>query len=62
MMPMMHVRLRRFIDSEDGATAVEYALLASIIAVAIVSSLKLVRTAVNGNLNSVSSGFQSVGQ
>lgn len=57
---MTHVRFRKFAADENGATAIEYALIAAIISVAIVGSLKLVRTALNSNLNSVVTGFQSV--
>lgn len=35
--------VQAFIDDEDGATAIEYGLIAALIAVAIVSSLKEVK-------------------
>ncbi len=57
---MTHLRFRKFAADETGATAIEYALIAAIISVAIVSSLKLVRTALNSNLGSVVSGFNSI--
>ena len=50
--------LHRFVDDERGATAVEYALLASLIGVAIIGAtttlgqqIKAVFTAVTGRLN-----------
>jgi len=36
------VTLRRFIRNEDGATAIEYALIASLIAVAIITAVSTV--------------------
>lgn len=41
-------RVRNFLNDSDGATAIEYALIASLIAVAIVSAL----TALGGGLSS----------
>jgi pilus assembly protein Flp/PilA len=59
---VIHVRFRKFLDNEDGATAIEYALIASMIALAIIGSLKMVRTSLNSNLNSVVTGFETAGQ
>jgi pilus assembly protein Flp/PilA len=50
-----------FAKDESGATAIEYALIAAIISVAIVASLSNVGTALQGLFNSVVSGFQSAG-
>ncbi|NHZ62059.1 Flp family type IVb pilin [Massilia genomosp. 1] len=36
--------VQAFINDEDGATAIEYGLIAALIAVAIVTSLKSVKT------------------
>lgn len=52
----------KFAGDEEGATAVEYALLAAIIAVGIVSSLKMVGGTLQSNFNSVATGIQSVGK
>jgi pilus assembly protein Flp/PilA len=41
--------LTRFYKSEEGATAIEYGLIASLVAVAIVAAL----TALGGGLNTV---------
>ena len=50
--------LRRFIRDETGATAIEYGMIAALVAVAIIVSLRLVGsklaakfTAISGNLN-----------
>jgi len=51
-----------FASDEEGATAIEYALLAAMIAVAIVASLTMVGSALQGDLNSVVTGFPSVGK
>ena len=41
--------IKRFIQEEDGVTAIEYALIAALIAVAIVATV----TALGGKLNTV---------
>jgi pilus assembly protein Flp/PilA len=46
---MMIGSLKNFVANETGATAIEYALLASIISIAVIMSL----TAVSGSLNNV---------
>ena len=50
--------LQRFIRDENGATAIEYGMIAALIAVAIIVSLRLVGsrlgakfTTISGNLN-----------
>jgi pilus assembly protein Flp/PilA len=50
-----------FAADDDGATSIEYALIAAIIALAIVSSLTLVRGSLQQDLNGVATGFQSAG-
>jgi pilus assembly protein Flp/PilA len=52
----------KFAADEEGATAIEYALLAATIAVGIVSSLTMVGSALQSDLNSVATGFQSLGK
>jgi pilus assembly protein Flp/PilA len=47
-------RLRR---AEDGATSIEYALIASLIAVVIVGSIILIGGSVTGMFTNVSAGF-----
>ena len=50
--------LQRFVRDENGATAIEYGMIASLIAIVIIASLRLVGsklsskfTAISGNLN-----------
>ena len=40
----MYVSLRAFKESEDGATAIEYGLIAALIAVAIITAVTLTGT------------------
>lgn len=51
--------VRRFLSAEDGATAIEYALIATLVSVAIAASLMQVRARLNENYTSVVTGFQS---
>jgi Flp pilus assembly pilin Flp len=46
-----------FLLSDDGVTSIEYALIASLIVAAIVSTLPLIGTAVAGMIRSVVDGF-----
>lgn len=45
--------LRQFVRDEEGATAVEYALIVALIAVAIILSLEGVRDALVGIFNTI---------
>jgi pilus assembly protein Flp/PilA len=58
---MTRSSLMTFAADDDGATSIEYALIAAIIALAIVSSLTLVRGSLQQDLNGVATGFQSAG-
>jgi pilus assembly protein Flp/PilA len=51
------VKLRRFLRNEDGATSIEYALLASGVAGVIVAVVTAMGTAIQGMYQSVSNGF-----
>jgi pilus assembly protein Flp/PilA len=44
----------RFVKDESGATAIEYGLIAAGIAIAIITAVKGVGTALNSTFNSVS--------
>jgi pilus assembly protein Flp/PilA len=44
----MNSLLNRFVKDESGATAIEYGLLAALIAVAIVATLQLIGPKLNG--------------
>ncbi len=43
----------RFVDDETGATAIEYGLIAALIAVAIIGSIGLVGTKLKAKFNAV---------
>ena len=45
--------VKNFIRNEDGATAIEYALIASFIAVVIISAVQLVGTKVSGTFSTI---------
>jgi pilus assembly protein Flp/PilA len=51
----MQQYIRRFMGSEDGATAIEYGLIASLIAVAIIAAV----TAIGTNLSGVFTGVSN---
>jgi len=48
----------RFIVDESGATAIEYALIASLIAVAIIVSITVLGTQLQNTFNEVSSNLK----
>lgn len=47
--------LKRFLKNEDGATAIEYGLIAALIGVAIIAAVGLVGDGLNNTFNEVSS-------
>ena len=49
----MTKRLKRFIDDESGATAIEYALLAGIMTLAILISLGVIAGKLSNTFNEV---------
>ena len=49
--------LRRFLTSEDGPTAVEYAVLVGLIVVALITVISNLHSAVSGTFSSVSSAL-----
>jgi pilus assembly protein Flp/PilA len=51
-------KLRRFLRNEGGATAIEYALLASGVAGVIVAVVTAMGTSIQGMYQSVSDGFR----
>jgi pilus assembly protein Flp/PilA len=57
-MGMMRRKLTTFLKDESGATAIEYGLIASGIAVAIIAAVKGVGTNLKGTLGSVSSAVK----
>jgi pilus assembly protein Flp/PilA len=50
--------IRHFATDESGATVVEYAVLAGIIALGIIVSVGAIRDSLNGMLNNASSHLQ----
>jgi len=57
-MSMMRGKLTAFLKDESGATAIEYGLIASGIAVAIIAAVKGVGTNLKGTFGSVSSAVK----
>jgi pilus assembly protein Flp/PilA len=51
-------RITAFLANESGATAVEYALLASLIAIVIVTTVTAIGTKLNGVFNEVASNLK----
>ena len=50
--------LKNFVANESGATAIEYALIASLIAVAIIASLQAVTTKLNNVFSEVAGALK----
>lgn len=50
--------LKRFLKNEDGATAIEYGLIAALIGVAIITAVGLVGTELNNTFTNVSTALQ----
>lgn len=53
----MKVLIAKFLNDEQGATAIEYALIACIISVGIIASLKAISVNLDGRLTSVADGL-----
>ncbi len=51
----------KLFKNEDGATAIEYGLIAALIAVAIISAVTTVGTSLNNTFTNVSTGLDSAG-
>jgi pilus assembly protein Flp/PilA len=49
----MKTLIRRFIACESGATAIEYALIAAGIGIAIITAVNALGTAISGKFNSI---------
>jgi len=54
----MMTSVKRLVADESGATAIEYALIASLIAVAIIVSVTLLGTQLQNTFNEVSSNLK----
>jgi pilus assembly protein Flp/PilA len=57
-MSVMRAKLKSFLNDDSGATAIEYGLIASGIAVAIIAALKGVGSNLKGTFASVSSAVK----
>ena len=51
--------ITRFIKDEDGATAIEYGLIAALIAVVIIGALSTIGTNLNSSFNKVGTSLAS---
>ena len=49
--------VRSFLRDEDGATAIEYALIAGIVSISIVAALSQVSTTLQGTFSSIASSL-----
>ena len=49
--------LKNFLNNEDGATAIEYGLIAALIGVAIIVAVTAVGTNLNATFTSISDGL-----
>ena len=49
--------LKRFLKNEDGATAIEYGLIAALIGVVIITAVGLVGTSLQGVFNSIAAAL-----
>jgi pilus assembly protein Flp/PilA len=54
----MQVLVRRFVRSESGTTAIEYAIIASGIALAIIAAVQGVGTAVKNDYTSIATALK----
>lgn len=53
MFSSMYVRMRNLMDSDEGATAVEYGLMVALIALAIIVAVTLLGTNLSAMFNAV---------
>jgi pilus assembly protein Flp/PilA len=56
---MLRRKLQTFVIDENGATAIEYALIAGIVSIAIVSGLRAVTGTLNTDLHSAAAGLEN---
>lgn len=53
--------LKRFLKDESGATAIEYGLIAALIAVVIIGSVQLLGTSIQTQFNAISTAISGAG-
>ena len=51
--------LQRLLENQSGATAIEYALLASLLSIAVVTTVALVGTKLSGSFSNISAAIAS---
>lgn len=51
--------IMKFLQDESGATAIEYGLIAALIAVAIIAAVRAVGTELTNTFNEVASGLET---
>lgn len=51
-------KFKKFLNDESGATAIEYALIASIVSIAIFSAVASIGTSINTSMQPVSDKLQ----
>jgi len=59
---MAMTRISEFLADESGATSIEYVLIASIVSVCMIISLRSVSTSLQGTMNAVSTRLNSNGK
>ncbi len=52
-------KMKEFLKDEEGATAIEYGLIAALIAVAIIAALQAVATSLSTNFSEISSSVDA---
>ncbi len=58
-MKQLYSAIQRFVRDEEGVTAIEYALIASLIAVVIIGTVQLTGTAINTTFRTICNALQS---
>ena len=56
-MKNLYLGMQRFINDEEGVTAIEYALIAALIAVVIIAAVRSVGTGVNNAFTTIGSSM-----
>lgn len=57
-MKNLYLAIQRFVKDEEGVTAIEYALIASLIAVVIITAVKLTGTQIDTTFRSICSALK----
>ncbi len=52
-------KIKKFLKDEEGVTAIEYALIAAVIALGLLATLQSVRTAIMSVFNNIAGQLQS---